>query len=80
FKEFDGGYVTFGEELKVVRLLSKEQSELARCKYHQRERMVNGTNPSRVNHNVNTVPKAMLIRTGLKPVNSVRPVNPKRNF
>nr|GEV61171.1 ribonuclease H-like domain-containing protein [Tanacetum cinerariifolium] len=26
------------------------------------------------------VPKAMLTRTGLKPVNYVRPVNPKRNF
>nr|GEV95172.1 hypothetical protein [Tanacetum cinerariifolium] len=26
------------------------------------------------------VPKAMLTRTGLKPVNLVRPVNPKRNF
>nr|GEV35746.1 ribonuclease H-like domain-containing protein [Tanacetum cinerariifolium] len=52
----------------------------ARCKYHQRERMVNGTNHSRVNHNANAVPKAMLIRTGLKPVNYVRLVNPKRNF
>nr|GEU78490.1 retrovirus-related Pol polyprotein from transposon TNT 1-94 [Tanacetum cinerariifolium] len=51
-----------------------------RCKYHKRERMVNGTNHSRVNHNANRVPKAMLTRTGLKPVNSVRPVNPKRNF
>nr|GFC39014.1 hypothetical protein [Tanacetum cinerariifolium] len=52
----------------------------ARCKYHQRERMVNRTNHSRVNHNANTVLEAMLTRTGLKPVNSVRPVNPKRNF
>nr|GEY02615.1 hypothetical protein [Tanacetum cinerariifolium] len=40
--------------------------------------MVNGTNHSKVNHSANTVPKAMLTRTGLKPVNSVRPVNPKR--
>nr|GEV91235.1 putative ribonuclease H-like domain-containing protein [Tanacetum cinerariifolium] len=52
----------------------------ARCKYHQRERMVNGTHHSMVNHNANTVPKAILTRTCLKPVNSVRPVNPKRNF
>nr|GFA72726.1 retrotransposon Orf1 [Tanacetum cinerariifolium] len=29
----------------------------ARCKYHQRERMGNGTNHSWVNHNANTVPK-----------------------
>nr|GEU44629.1 hypothetical protein [Tanacetum cinerariifolium] len=28
FKEHDGGYVGFGEELKVVRLLAKSQSEL----------------------------------------------------
>nr|GEZ58736.1 ribonuclease H-like domain-containing protein [Tanacetum cinerariifolium] len=49
----------------------------ARCKYHQRERMVNETNHSRVNHSANTVPKAMLPRTGLKAVNTVRPINPK---
>nr|GEV83273.1 hypothetical protein [Tanacetum cinerariifolium] len=58
----------------------KPSVDKARCKYHQRERMVNETNHSRVNHNANTVPEAMLTRTGLKPVNSVRPVNPKRNF
>nr|GEU71116.1 retrotransposon protein, putative, Ty1-copia subclass [Tanacetum cinerariifolium] len=52
----------------------------ARCKYHQRERMVNRTNHSRVNHFANTVSKAMLTKTGLKPVNSVRPVNLKRSF
>nr|GEV95465.1 ribonuclease H-like domain-containing protein [Tanacetum cinerariifolium] len=52
----------------------------ARCKYHQRDMMVNGTNHSRVNHSANTVPKAVLTRTGLKPVKSVRPVNPKRSF
>ncbi|GJS55522.1 putative ribonuclease H-like domain-containing protein [Tanacetum coccineum] len=50
----------------------------ARCKYHQRERMVTETNHSRVNHSANTAPKAVLTRTGLKPVNSVRHVNPKR--
>nr|GEW33270.1 ribonuclease H-like domain-containing protein [Tanacetum cinerariifolium] len=49
----------------------------ARCKYHQREKMVNGTNHSGVNHSANTVPKAVLTRTGLKPVNTVRHVNPK---
>nr|GEX61026.1 hypothetical protein [Tanacetum cinerariifolium] len=48
-----------------------------RCKYHQRERMVIGTNHSRVNHTANTVPKAVLTRTGLKPINTVRTVNPK---
>nr|GEZ71546.1 hypothetical protein [Tanacetum cinerariifolium] len=48
-----------------------------RCKYHQRERMVIGTNHSRVNHTTNTVPKAVLTKTGLKPINTVRTVNPK---
>nr|GEX94619.1 ribonuclease H-like domain-containing protein [Tanacetum cinerariifolium] len=47
------------------------------CKYHQRDKMVNGTNHSMVNHSANTVPKAVLIRTGLKHVNHVRLVNPK---
>nr|GEZ92884.1 hypothetical protein [Tanacetum cinerariifolium] len=60
--------------------LTQKMNLKARCKYHQRERMVNGTNRSRVNHNTTTVPKAMLIRTGLKAVNSVRPVNLKRNL
>nr|GEX62690.1 retrovirus-related Pol polyprotein from transposon TNT 1-94 [Tanacetum cinerariifolium] len=50
-----------------------EGDDEARCKYHQRERMVNGTNHSRINHTANTVPKVMLTRTGLKPVNYVRP-------
>nr|GEU71074.1 hypothetical protein [Tanacetum cinerariifolium] len=52
----------------------------ARCKIHQRGRMVNRTNHSRVNHFANTFPKALLTKTGLKPVNSVRHVNPKRSF
>nr|GEU64063.1 RNA-directed DNA polymerase, eukaryota [Tanacetum cinerariifolium] len=37
-----------------------------------RERMVNGTNHSMVNHSTNTVPKAVLTRTDLKLVNIVR--------
>nr|GEV39128.1 ribonuclease H-like domain-containing protein [Tanacetum cinerariifolium] len=56
------------------------EEDKARCKYHPRGRMINGTNHSRVNHNTNTVPKVMLTKTSLKPVNSVRHVNPKRNF
>nr|GEY73851.1 hypothetical protein [Tanacetum cinerariifolium] len=55
----------------------RTQRPRAWCKYHQRERMVNETNHSRVNHSANTVPKAVLTRTGLKLVNTVRPVNPK---
>nr|GEY14171.1 hypothetical protein [Tanacetum cinerariifolium] len=51
--------------------------KVARCKYHQRDRMVNETNHSRVNHTANTVLKAVLTKTGLKLVNTVRHVNPK---
>nr|GEZ37655.1 ribonuclease H-like domain-containing protein [Tanacetum cinerariifolium] len=43
----------------------------------KRERMVNGTNHSKVTHSANIASKAVLTRTGLKPVNIVRPVNPK---
>nr|GEY29583.1 hypothetical protein [Tanacetum cinerariifolium] len=57
--------------------------KLLRCTKHKdlgRGRMVNGTNHSRVNHFANTVLKELLTRTGLKPVNSVRPVNLKGNI
>nr|GEW00592.1 putative ribonuclease H-like domain-containing protein [Tanacetum cinerariifolium] len=67
-------------EVEIPKQNDKPTRRPDRCKYHQRKRMVNGTNHSRVNHNATTVPKAMLTRTGLKLVNSVRPVNPKRNF
>nr|GEW42724.1 putative reverse transcriptase domain-containing protein [Tanacetum cinerariifolium] len=73
----DSNFIMYNKACYVCRSFNHLQ---ARCKYHQRERMVNGTNHSRVNHNATTVPKAMLTRTGLKPVNPVRPVNPKRNF
>nr|GFA78846.1 hypothetical protein [Tanacetum cinerariifolium] len=76
---FDWSYMADDEDLTNMAFMALSDSE-ARCKYHQRERMVNGTNHSRVNHNATIVPKAMLTRTALKPVNSVRPVNPKRNF
>nr|GEW49572.1 F-box domain-containing protein [Tanacetum cinerariifolium] len=56
-----------GNQMKRMRL-----NLLLRCKYHQRERMVNGTYHSRMYHSSNTVPKAMLTRTGLKPINFVR--------
>ncbi|GKA12595.1 ribonuclease H-like domain-containing protein [Tanacetum coccineum] len=56
------------------------------CKYHQRERMVYGNNYNRVNYNYTTkrthpnaernmVPRAVLMKTGLKPFNTARTVN-----
>nr|GEV82827.1 hypothetical protein [Tanacetum cinerariifolium] len=74
------------EEDKVEYPLEKEKKTVepsmdkARSKCHQGKRIVNGTNHSRVYHSANTVPKAVLTRTGLKLVNSLRPVNPKRFF
>ncbi|GKF38698.1 hypothetical protein Tco_0118759, partial [Tanacetum coccineum] len=58
----------------------------ANCNYHQRERMVSGNNYTRVNYNYsakkahpyahkNIVPRAVLMKTGLKPLNTTRPVN-----
>ncbi|GKE76947.1 hypothetical protein Tco_1543067, partial [Tanacetum coccineum] len=58
----------------------------ANCNYHQRERVVSGNNYTRVNYNYsakktypsahrNMVPRAVLMKTGLKAVNTARPVN-----
>ncbi|GJS66505.1 ribonuclease H-like domain-containing protein [Tanacetum coccineum] len=56
------------------------------CNYLQRERMVYGNNYTRVNYNYsdkkahlsahkNIVPRAVLMKTGLRPLNTARPVN-----
>nr|GEW44958.1 hypothetical protein [Tanacetum cinerariifolium] len=63
---------------EIIEDWESEGVDKARCKYHQREKMVNETNHSRMYHSANIVPKLVLTRTGLKPVNSVRPVNLKR--
>ncbi|GJW06535.1 ribonuclease H-like domain-containing protein [Tanacetum coccineum] len=58
----------------------------AHCKYHQKERMVYGNNYNRVNYNYTTnrthpnaqrnmVPRAVLMKTGLKSFNTARTVN-----
>ncbi|GKE76550.1 hypothetical protein Tco_1542670 [Tanacetum coccineum] len=60
--------------------------EQADCNYHQRERVVSGNNYTRVDYNYsakkahpsahkNMVPKAVLMKTGLRPLNTARPVN-----
>ncbi|GJS94028.1 putative ribonuclease H-like domain-containing protein [Tanacetum coccineum] len=54
--------------------------------YHQRERVVSGNNYTKVNYNYsakkthpsahgNIVPRAVLMKTGLRPLNTARPVN-----
>ncbi|GJW70787.1 putative ribonuclease H-like domain-containing protein [Tanacetum coccineum] len=58
----------------------------AHYNYHQREGMVNGNNYTRVNYNYsakkahpnshrNITPRAVFMKTGLKPLNTARPVN-----
>ncbi|GJW51237.1 hypothetical protein Tco_0092588 [Tanacetum coccineum] len=58
----------------------------ANCNYHQRERVVSGNNYTRVNYNYsakmaypnahrNMVPRAVLIKTGLRFLNTTRPIN-----
>ncbi|GJQ93534.1 hypothetical protein Tco_0004673 [Tanacetum coccineum] len=56
------------------------------CNYHQREMVVSGNNYTRVNYNYspkkthpsahrNMVPRAVLMKTGLRSLNTTRPVN-----
>ncbi|GKF52738.1 hypothetical protein Tco_0159648, partial [Tanacetum coccineum] len=49
----------------------------AHCNYHQREGTVNGNNYTRVNYNYSAkqTPRAVLMKTGLKPLNTAKPVN-----
>ncbi|GKB68628.1 ribonuclease H-like domain-containing protein [Tanacetum coccineum] len=58
----------------------------ANCNYHQRERVVSRNNYTRVNYNYSTqkahpsaqrnmVPRAVLMKTGLRTLNTTRPVN-----
>ncbi|GJY09783.1 hypothetical protein Tco_0377968 [Tanacetum coccineum] len=49
----------------------------AYCNYHQREGTVNGNNYTRVNYNYSAkkIPRAVLMKTGLKPLNTAKPVN-----
>nr|GEV23440.1 hypothetical protein [Tanacetum cinerariifolium] len=63
---------------KIERKTVKPSLDKSRCKDLQRDKMVHGTNHSRVNHSAHTVPKAMLTKTSLKPANFVRPINSKR--
>ncbi|GJY97909.1 retrovirus-related pol polyprotein from transposon TNT 1-94 [Tanacetum coccineum] len=62
------------------------QGPRADCNYHQRERVVSGNNYTRVNYNYsakkahpsahrNMVPRAVLMKTGLRPLNTARPIN-----
>ncbi|GJR69028.1 ribonuclease H-like domain-containing protein [Tanacetum coccineum] len=58
----------------------------AHCNYHQREGMINGNNYTRVNYNYsakkahsnsykNMTPRAILMKTDIKSLNTARPIN-----
>ncbi|GKC46057.1 hypothetical protein Tco_1063779 [Tanacetum coccineum] len=58
----------------------------ANCNYHQRERVVSENNYTRVNYNYSTkkahpsahrnmAPRAVLMKTSLRPLNTARPIN-----
>ncbi|GKA41376.1 putative ribonuclease H-like domain-containing protein [Tanacetum coccineum] len=58
----------------------------ANCNYHQKERVVSGNNYTRVNYNYsakkvhpsahrNIVPRAVLMKISLRPLNTVTPIN-----
>ncbi|GKB80885.1 ribonuclease H-like domain-containing protein, partial [Tanacetum coccineum] len=62
----------------------RSQTPRANCNYHQTERMLSGNNYTRVNYNYfakkahlsahrNIVPRAVLMKTGLRPLNTARP-------
>ncbi|GJY65416.1 hypothetical protein Tco_0467654 [Tanacetum coccineum] len=65
---------------------SRKGLGFANCNYHQKERVVSGKNYTRVNYNYSAkkahlsahrdiVPRAVLIKTGLSPLNTARPIN-----
>ncbi|GKE88776.1 hypothetical protein Tco_1566251, partial [Tanacetum coccineum] len=75
---------------EIVFLADKKKESFnhiqAHCKYHQKERMLYGNNYNRVNYNYTTnkthpnaqrnmVPRAVLMKIGLKPFNTARKVN-----
>ncbi|GJW44970.1 RNA-directed DNA polymerase, eukaryota, reverse transcriptase zinc-binding domain protein [Tanacetum coccineum] len=72
-------HVTYGL-VEVLALLE------ANCNYHQRERVVSGNNYTRVNYNYsikkahpsahrNMAPRAVLMKTGIRTLNTARPIN-----
>ncbi|GKA08417.1 ribonuclease H-like domain-containing protein [Tanacetum coccineum] len=73
------------DALLVEELVLDDKSQ-SDCNYHQSERVVSGNNYTRVNYNYsakkahpsahrNIVPRAVLMKTGLRPLNTARPVN-----
>ncbi|GJZ68092.1 ribonuclease H-like domain-containing protein [Tanacetum coccineum] len=71
---------------ELVSDVDKFEKKTTNCNYHQRERVVSGSNYTRVNYNYsaqkahpsvqrNMVPRAVLMKNGLRRLNTARPVN-----
>ncbi|GJW26681.1 putative ribonuclease H-like domain-containing protein [Tanacetum coccineum] len=71
---------------KTSKNASEDTSNEANFNYHQRKRVLSGNNYTRVNYNYSTkkahpsahrnmAPRAVLIKTGIRPLNTARPVN-----
>nr|GEY08336.1 hypothetical protein [Tanacetum cinerariifolium] len=71
---------------KVEFIRPKQQENPANCNYHQMEWVVSGNNYTRVTYNNSTrkihpsayrkmAPRAVVMKTGLRPLNTARPVN-----
>nr|GEU28613.1 hypothetical protein [Tanacetum cinerariifolium] len=71
---------------KVEFVRPKQQEKSANCNYHQREMVVSRNNNTKLNYNNSTrkthpnahrsmAPRSVLIKTGLRPLNTARPVN-----
>ncbi|GJR76702.1 putative ribonuclease H-like domain-containing protein [Tanacetum coccineum] len=85
-----GKKTVFPTVAKIEFVRPKQQEKLVRkladCNYHQRERVVSRNNYTRVNYNYsdkkahpsahkNMVPRAILMKTGIRSLNTARPVN-----
>ncbi|GKE53439.1 hypothetical protein Tco_1488595 [Tanacetum coccineum] len=71
---------------KTTKSVNEDTSNEANCNYHQRERMVSRNSYTRMNYNYsaqkahpsaqrNMVPRVVLMKTGLRTLNTARPVN-----
>ncbi|GKB15068.1 putative ribonuclease H-like domain-containing protein, partial [Tanacetum coccineum] len=71
---------------KTSKSVNEDISNEANCSYHQRERVIPRNNYTRVNYNYtaqkahpsaqrNMVPRAVLMKTGLRTLNTARPIN-----
>ncbi|GKD64444.1 putative ribonuclease H-like domain-containing protein [Tanacetum coccineum] len=82
-QQLGGNFMMYNEACFICESFDHVQDHY---NYHQRERMVNGNNYTRVNYNYSAkkahpnshrhmTPRVVLMKTGLKPFNTARPVN-----